>query len=347
MVFNKLIYILLILSATLCHAQRIDISGAGATFPAPIYIRWAELYEKQTQVRINYQPIGSGGGIQQVIAGTVHFGASDKPLSEKELRKNKLVQFPTLLGGVVPVYHIPELGNAPLKMTGELLSEIFLGKVIYWNDPKIQALNPEVLLPAKKITVVHRSDGSGTTFLLTHYLSQISSEWMTKVGSDVAVRWPVGIGGKGNDGIVVFIKQIPYSIGYVEYSYVCMHHLQFTKLKNSADNFIEPSIESITAAAKDANWQESNLLLNRLELKNVWPITGATFILMRQEINDSNRQETKNILNFINWAFQHGDKEAIKLHFAPLPTSIKKQIFQQWQQEFIDKSLSMTRTIKQ
>lgn len=342
MILKWLIGWCLLITYGQCFAEHLDISGAGATFPAPIYIRWAELYEKKTHVQINYQPIGSGGGIQQIIAGTVQFGASDKPLNDKELNKYKLIQFPTLLGGVVPIYHIPEIKNQSLKISGEVLSEIFMGKILYWNDPKIQLLNPNLKLPEKRITVVHRSDGSGTSFLFTHYLSQVSKEWSEKIGSDVSIQWPVGIGSKGNDGVVVFVKQIPYSIGYVEYSYVCIHHLQYMQLQNATGDFIEPSIESITSAAKGANWQESNLLLNASKINHAWPITGATFILMKQQIDDRNRKETQAILRFFDWIFKNGDSEAIKLHFAPLPLTIKKQIHQQWEQNFMMKKTTGT-----
>jgi phosphate transport system substrate-binding protein len=314
-------------------AEEIDISGAGATFPAPIYIRWAEIYEKLKHVRINYQAIGSGGGIQQIMAGTVHFGATDKPLTQEQLTKNHLIQFPTLLGGVVPVYNIPEI-KSPLKMNGDILAEIFMGKITNWNDAKIQILNPAVALPNKKITVIHRSDGSGTSFLFTHYLSQVSAEWKQSVGNDVSVQWPVGLGGKGNDGIVVFVKQIPYSIGYVEYSYVHTHQLQYTSLENAAHHFVEPSIETIKAAAKNANWKEPFLILTNQKMSNAWPITGATFILMKEQAHTANLKESIAILNFFDWAFKHGDSEAIKLNFVPIPNTVVQFIENEWKNQF-------------
>ena len=337
MIKNSLIKIFLMLGITLFSspilAEEIDVSGAGATFPAPIYIRWAELYEKHEHVRINYQAIGSGGGIQQITAGTVHFGATDKPLTQEQLTKNHLIQFPTLLGGVVPVYNIPEI-KAPIKMKGEILAEIFMGKITHWNDSKIQNLNPDVILPNKKITVIHRSDGSGTSFLFTYYLSQVSDAWKKKVGHDVYVQWPIGLGGKGNDGIVVFVKQIPYSIGYVEYSYVRTHQMQYMSLENSAHQFIEPSIETIKASAEHANWKEPFLILTNQKISNAWPITGATFILMKEQAHTTNLKESIAILNFFNWAFKYGDTEAIKLNFVPLPKNVVQYIENEWKKKF-------------
>jgi phosphate transport system substrate-binding protein len=332
--FKKISLIIgLTLASPLLFAEEIDISGAGATFPAPIYIRWAEIYEKIEHIRINYQAIGSGGGIQQIIAGTVHFGATDKPLTQEQLSKNHLIQFPTLLGAVVPVYHIPEI-KAPIKMTGEILADIFMGKISVWNDARIQTLNPDIALPNKKITVIHRSDGSGTSFLFTHYLSQVSHAWKKSIGSDVYVQWPIGLGGKGNDGIVVFVKQIPYSVGYVEYSYVLTHHLQYPLLENAAHHFIEPSIDSIKAAAENANWQDPFLILTNQNMPNAWPITGATFILMKDQAHALNPKENIAILKFFSWGFKHGNNEAIKLNFVPLPNTVIDFIKDEWHKQF-------------
>jgi len=307
------------------------LSGAGATFPAPLYAKWAESYKAQTGVGLNYQAIGSGGGIKQIKANTVDFGASDKPLKADALAAAGLYQFPTVMGGVVPVVNIPGITPGQVRLSGELLGAIFLGEVAKWTDPRIAALNPGVKLPALPITVVHRSDGSGTSFLFTSYLTAKSSAWGSKVGASDAVSWPTGIGGKGNDGVSAFVRQTKGSIGYVEYAYAKQNQMSHVLLQNKAGGFVAPSAESFAAAAAGADWAAAPgnylLLLDQPGEKS-WPITGATFILLHKK--QENVAKAKAALGFFDWAMGKGDAEAVALDYVPLPAEVKALIRKQW-----------------
>ncbi|BCK87226.1 phosphate-binding protein PstS [Sideroxyarcus emersonii] len=316
-----------------------DITGAGATFPYPIYAKWAEAYKAQANIGMNYQSIGSGGGIKQIEAKTVDFGASDMPLKPEDLEKNGLMQFPTVMGGDVPVYNLNDVGAGELKFTGPLLADIFLGKVTKWNDPAIAAINPGVKLPDQDITVVHRSDGSGTTFIWTNYLSKVSSEWSKKVGEGTAVNWPVGTGGKGNEGVASYVMRLKGSIGYVEYAYALQNKMAYGQLKNKDGRFVKPEDTSFKAAAANADWSKAPgmyLLLTEQAGKDSWPITGATFILMHttQDKPDS----AKEVLKFFDWAYENGDKLAADLDYVPMPDSVVKLIHAAWKAQIKDAS---------
>lgn len=322
------------LGATLVAAgvvQAADLSGAGATFPAPVYSKWAAAYEDYTGNQLNYQAIGSGGGIKQIKAKTVDFGASDKPLKPDELDAAGLYQFPTVIGGVVPVTNVPGLHSGRLKVTGALLAQIFLGNIKNWNDPQIKALNPGLGMPNLPITVVHRSDGSGTSFLFTTYLSSQSPEWKSEVGGNDSVQWPTGLGGKGNDGVSAFVKQTQGAIGYVEYAYAKQNKMPYLLVKNSAGNYPAPNAAAFAAAASSAPWSTSPgnyvLLLNQPGA-NAWPISGATFILMYK--NPSNPAASANVLKFYDWAYKYGDAAASALDYVPLPAAVKAMVRKQW-----------------
>lgn len=308
-----------------------SLSGAGATFPAPLYAKWAEDYRAATQVTINYQAIGSGGGIKQIEANTVDFGASDKPLKPDDLDKNGLYQFPTVIGGVVPVVNLPGIRPGQIKLTGQLLGDIFLGVVKRWDAPQIAALNAGVKLPALPITVVHRSDGSGTSFLFTTYLSLKSPVWQSKVGASDTVNWPTGLGGKGNDGVSAFVKQTAGAIGYVEYAYARQNGATYALLQNQAGQFPAPEAQAFAAAAAGADWSKAPgnyLLLLDQPGAGSWPITGATFILVHKEQADPAKAEA--ILKFFNWAYNSGDQTAAGLDYVPLPAAVKDLVRQQW-----------------
>ncbi len=307
------------------------ITGAGATFPAPIYSKWAEAYQQAGNPALNYQAIGSGGGIKQIKVGTVDFGASDKPLGEADLNEAGLYQFPAVIGGVVPVVNVPGVQPYQLRLSGALLADIFLGKVKQWNAPEITAINPGVALPNLPITVVHRSDGSGTTFLYTSYLAKVSPTWQQQVGANDAVNWPTGLGGKGNDGVAAFVRQTAGSIGYVEYAYAKQNGLSAVQMQNAAGTFLRPSAESFAAAAEGAPWATTPgnaVLLIDQQGANSWPITGASFILLYR--NPKNPQAAANVLKFYDWAFKNGDQAAAELDFVPLPQSVEEQLRQQW-----------------
>jgi phosphate transport system substrate-binding protein len=312
-------------------AHAADISGAGATFPNPVYTKWAETYKAQTGIGLNYQPIGSGGGIKQIEAKTVDFGASDKPLKPEDLQANGLYQFPTVMGGVVPVVNVPGPQPGQLKLTGALLAQIYLGNITKWSDPKIAALNHGVKLPNLPITVVHRSDGSGTSFLYTSYLTLVSPEWKMKVGASDSVQWPTGLGGKGNDGVSAFVKQTIGSIGYVEYAYAKQNHATFVLLQNAAGQFPQPQAPAFAAAAAGADWTKAPgnylLLLNQPGAKS-WPITGATFILVYKA--QANPATGKAVLSFFDWAYKNGDAAAAQLDYVPLPAAVKTLVRKQW-----------------
>ena len=322
---------LMLLAATPALAEDITITGAGATFPYPLYVQWAQTYQRLTGVNINYQPIGSGGGIQQIKAKTVNFGASDKPLSAAELKQDGLTQFPTVVGGVVAVVNLPNLKN-PIVLSGSVLADIYLGKISHWNDPKIAALNAGIVLPNQAITVVHRSDGSGTTFLFTHYLSDTNTSWKSQVGADTAVSWPAGVGGKGNEGVASYVQRIKGSIGYVEYAYAEQNHLNFAQLKNQSGNIVSPSLATFAAAANYAHWNSQNNFAEILTNEpgaNSWPIAGATFILLNTPAADA--QKTAEVLKFFNWAYHDGKTAAAELNYVALPDSVVKLIQDQWQ----------------
>ena len=306
-----------------------NVTGAGASFPAPLYSKWAADYNKATNVKINYQSVGSGAGLRQIEAKTVDFGASDAPLKDDELAKKGLVQFPTVIGGVVPVVNIKGVAPGQMKLTGAVLGDIYLGKITKWTDPAIQALNPGLALPDAAIAPVRRADGSGTSFIFTNYLSKVNPEWKSKVGEGTAVNWPVGAGGKGNEGVAAFVGRLPNSIGYVEYAYVKQNKMTFAQLKNSAGTFVSPDDTSFKAAAAGADWAKSFYqILTEQPGKDAWPITGATFILM-QKVQDKPAQATAS-LKFFEWAYQNGDKTADDLDYVPMPASVKTIIEKSW-----------------
>lgn len=318
----------LTLAATAVSAT--DITAAGASFPAPIYAKWAESYQKSSGNRINYQSIGSGGGIKQIIAKTVDFGASDMPLKAEDLAKDGLIQFPTVIGGVVPVVNIAGVKPGDMKLTGLVLADIYLGKIAKWNDKAILDLNPKLVLPDQAIAVVRRADGSGTTFIFTNYLSKVNPEWKQKVGEGTAVQWPLGLGGKGNEGVAAFIQRVPGAIGYVEYAYAKQNKLAHTLLQNSAGNFVAPDDLTFKAAAVGADWNKSNFgeILTEQSGKESWPITGATFILMHK-VQDKPTQAAE-VLKFFEWSYKNGGKMAEELDYVPLPESLIKLIHTSW-----------------
>ncbi|HJV60440.1 MAG TPA: phosphate ABC transporter substrate-binding protein PstS [Albitalea sp.] len=318
----------LAMTAGAVYAQ--DVTGAGATFPAPLYAKWADAYNKATGVRINYQSVGSGAGIKQIESKTVDFGASDMPLTDADLAKNGLLQFPTVIGGVVPVVNIKGIKPGQIKLTGILLADIYLGKITKWNDAALTALNPGVPLPDAAISVVRRADGSGTSFIFTNYLSKVSPEWKSKVGEGTAVNWPTGAGGKGNEGVAAFLGRLPNSIGYLEYAYVKQNKLTYTLLKNKDGQFAAPDAANFKAAAAGAEWSKSFYqLLTEQPGKDTWPISGATFILMHKQ-QDKPAQATST-LKFFDWAYKNGDKMADELDYVPLPDTVKGLVRKQWQ----------------
>ncbi len=311
--------------------QAQDITGAGASFPAPLYSKWAADYNKATTIKVNYQSVGSGAGIKQIDAKTVDFGASDMPLTDDELNKKAQLQFPTVIGGVVPVVNLAGIAPGKLLLTGEVLADIYLGKITKWDDAAIKALNPTLSLPDALIAPVRRSDGSGTSFIFTNYLSKISAEWKTKVGESTAPNWPVGLGGKGNEGVSAFVSRIPNSIGYVEYSYVKQNKMTYAKLKNSAGTFVDPDDTAFKAAAAGADWAKSFYqILTNQPGKDSWPITGATFILMHK-VQDK-PANASSALKFFDWAYKNGDKTADDLDYVPMPNSVKDAIRKSWSQ---------------
>jgi phosphate transport system substrate-binding protein len=305
------------------------LNGAGATFPYPVYSAWANEYNKITGMRLNYQSIGSGGGIKQIAERTVDFGASDKPLTPEELAKSNLLQFPAVIGGVVPVVNIPGVKPGQLKLDSEAVCRIYLGEIKNWNDPGIGKLNPGLSLPNSAITVVHRSDGSGTTAIFTDYLSTACPEWKEKVGAGTSVSWPAGIGGKGNEGVANYVQHQPNSIGYVEFAYAKQNNLTHTLLKNRAGAFVAPGFESFGDAAATADFDPKKdfyLWLNNAPGKKAWPIAGATFILLAREKKNSNIK----VVKFFDWAFKNGDNKAKELIYVPLPASLRTKIEGYW-----------------
>ena len=308
-----------------------QISGAGASFIYPLVSKWSADYNVATGNQINYQSIGSGGGIAQIKAGTVDFGSSDKPLSSEELAQSGLAQFPSAIGGVVPVLNVEGIEAGKLRLTGALLADIFLGKVAKWNDAAIAAANPGVALPDLKISLVHRSDGSGTSFNFTNYLSKVSPEWKEKVGEGTSVQWPGGVGGKGNEGVASYVQQIKGGIGYVELAYALQNNMPFASLQNAAGNFVEPSAETFAAAASSADWanaQDFNLVITNAPGEQAWPITATNFMLVRKD--GKHNADTR---AFFKWAFDNGRKQAEELHYVPLPAELVTQIEAYWAEQ--------------
>ncbi|MFD0668582.1 phosphate ABC transporter substrate-binding protein PstS [Ramlibacter sp. MAHUQ-53] len=321
--------------AGLAFAQ--EVTGAGASFPAPLYAKWAADYNKATGVRVNYQSVGSGAGIKQIDAKTVAFGASDMPLADEELAKKGQIQFPTVIGGVIPVINIQGIAAGQLRLSGPVLADIYLGKIAKWNDAAIKALNPSLNLPDAAIAPVRRADGSGTSFIFTNYLSKVSPEWKSKVGEGTAVNWPTGTGGKGNEGVAAFVGRLPNSIGYVEYAYVKQNKMNYAQMQNAAGKFVNPDDSAFKAAAAGANWAKSfyQILTNQPGDQS-WPMTGATFILMHK--SQDKPAEAATALKFFDWAYKNGDKVADDLDYVPMPAAVKQQIEKLWATEIKDAS---------
>ncbi len=322
------------------HAGEVKaISGAGATFPYPVYAKWAAAYYKLTGIKLNYQSIGSGGGIKQIKAKTVDFGASDAPLKPENLEKWGLFQFPMIMGGVVAVVNLKGIKPGELKISNKTLVDIYLGKITKWDDPAIKAENPGLSLPNKVITVVHRADGSGTTWIFTNFLSKVSKEWKEKVGNAKAVAWPTGIGGKGNEGVASYVKRITGSIGYVEYAYALQNKLTYIKLKNRDGAYVEPNMKSFQAAAANADWEHAKgfyIVLTNQPGKDSWPITGASFILLHKVQERPN--VAKAVLSFFDWCYKNGQEMAMKLDYVPMPENVVKLVEKAWATEIKDKS---------
>ncbi|MCA8928006.1 MAG: phosphate ABC transporter substrate-binding protein PstS [Alphaproteobacteria bacterium] len=325
------------LVASLSTASAADISGAGATFPYPIYAKWADAYKKATGIGLNYQSIGSGGGIKQIKAKTVTFGASDAPLSGKDLEKYGLVQFPMVMGGIVPVINVDGIAAGALTLDGKTLADIFLGKIGKWNDAAIQALNPDAKLPNQAIAVVHRSDGSGTTFNFTYYLSDVSADWKSEVGTEKAVQWPVGIGAKGNEGVANNVANTKGSIGYVEYAYALQNGLPYAKMMNKAGKVVAPTAEAFAAAAASADWASKpgyGVILANQPGDASWPMTAGTWILVYAQPKDADA--TREALKFFDWSYKSGAGMADELHYVAMPESVVKQVEQTWSSEIKD-----------
>ena len=312
-------------------AAQADITGAGATFPYPIYAKWADAYKKATGVAMNYQSIGSGGGIKQITAKTVDFGASDMPMKGEDLEKAGLIQFPAIIGGVVPVYNIKGVDSGKLKITGEVLANIYLGRIRVWNDPAIVALNPGLALPAEAITVVARSDGSGTTFIFVNYLSKISADWKSTVGEGTSVKWPTGVGGKGNEGVASYVGRLNGSIGYVEYAYAKQNKLAVAQMQNRDRQWVLPDDLTFKAAAAGAEWTKTpgmGVILTDQPGKATWPMSGASFILMH--VKQDKPDQGRAVIRFFDWAFKNGAAMADELDYVPIPDAVIPHIQTQW-----------------
>ncbi len=316
------------------QAEVTQITGAGATFPYPIYAKWASAYEKATGIRLNYQSIGSGGGIKQIKKKTVDFGASDAPMKPKELDEYGMIQWPQIMGGVVPVVNLPGIASGQIRLDGETLADIFLGRIKRWDDARIARLNPDVALPKKAITVVHRSDGSGTTFIFTNYLTKVSRSWAKQVGNAKAVAWPAGVGGKGNEGVASYVKRIGGAIGYVEYAYALQSRMTYVLLRNKSGAYVAPTAANFQAAAAGAEWGKARhyyLILTDQPGSNAWPITGASFIIVYKKADKP--EHTAAVLRFFDWAFHHGGEMAERLAYVPMPEKVVKRIETTWSQE--------------
>lgn len=312
-------------------AQAENFTGAGATFPAPVYTAWAQAYKGATGNELNYQAIGSGGGIRQIQAKTVDFGATDKPLKQQDLDKSGLTQFPTVVGGIVPIINLPGVNSGQLKLTGDIIANMYLGRVTRWNDPAITRLNPGLRLPGLPVTVVHRSDGSGTSFVFTTYLASRSQAWANTVGANDSVNWKTGLGGKGNDGVAAFVKQTPGSIGYVEYTFARKDKVAYALVQNNAGQFPQPNAAAFREAAASAPWGKvpgNYVLLLNQPGHNAWPISAATFILVPR--NPENPGRVAAVLRFFDWAYKTGDKTALGLDYVPLPPQVKDLVRRQW-----------------
>ena len=329
--FKSRAAVAILAASSVFAANAADITGAGASFIYPVMSKWSADYSTATGNKVNYQSIGSGGGIAQIKAKTVDFGSSDAPLKPEDLAAAGLAQFPSVIGGVVPVVNVAGIAPGALKLDGAVLANIFLGKIKTWNDPAIAALNPGVTLPNAKVTVVHRSDGSGTTFNFVNYLSKVSPEWKSKVGEGTSVQWPDGVGGKGNEGVASYVKQIKGSIGYVELSYALQNGMPYTAMQNAAGNWVEPSAETFAAAAASADWasaKDFNLVITNAPGEQAWPITATNFMLMQKKPKDAKRNQ--DTLAFFKWAFENGQAQANELHYVPLPAELVKQIEAYW-----------------
>ncbi len=319
--------------SSLAHAT--DVTGAGSSFVYPILSKWSQAYSQNSDNRINYQSIGSGGGIAQIKAATVDFGASDAPLSSEDLQKSGLGQFPTIIGGIVPVVNIEGIEPGKLKLDGETLAKIFLGEIKTWNDPAIAKLNPDLKLPGDNITVVHRSDGSGTSYNFTNYLAKVSPEWKQKVDFGTTVNWPAGVGGKGNEGVSAYVKQIKNSIGYVEYAYALQNKMAHAQLKNAAGKFVQPNSDSFQAAADTADWgsaKDFNLLMTNASGEQAWPITATTWVIMYKD--PKNPERSKAAFDFFKWSLENGQKDAAALDYVALPDSLVDKIESYWSSDF-------------
>jgi len=318
-------------------AQAADITGAGSTFAAPIYTKWADAYQKSGGGKVNYQGIGSSGGVKQIVAKTVDFAGSDAPLKDEDLAKEGLFQFPTVVGGVVPVVNVPGVTPGELTLSGEVLGDIYLGKIKKWNDPAIVALNPKAKLPDTDIAVVRRADGSGTSFIWTNYLSKVNADWKSKVGEGSTVNWPTGTGGKGNDGVAAFVQRLPGAIGYVEWAYAKQNKMTYVGLKNSSGTVVEPKTETFKAAAAGADWSKSFYqILTNEPGKNAWPIVGATFVLVHT--TQEKAPQGTETLKFFDWAFKNGSQAANDLDYITLPESVVSEIRTQWKSKVKDAS---------
>jgi len=320
-------------------ARAVDITGAGATFPYPIYAKWAEAYKQKTGIGMNYQSIGSGGGIAQIKAKTVDFGASDMPLKPEDLQAAGLMQFPAIIGGVVPVVNIEGVAPGVMRFTGPVLADIYLGKIKKWNEKPIAELNPSIKLPDELITVVRRSDGSGTTFVWTDYLSKMSPEWKDKVGASTAVSWPEGVGGKGNEGVAAYVQRIKGSIGYVEFAYAKRNKMAHASVQNKEGQFVQPDDDTFQSAAAFADWKSAPgfyQILTNPPGKESWPITSASFILM--QIKQDKPQNAAEVVKFFDWAFKNGQKMAAELDYVPMPDAVVKLIGDAWKSQLKDNS---------
>jgi phosphate transport system substrate-binding protein len=316
------------------QAQPLSLNGAGATFPYPVYSQWAHKYHQTTGVKVNYQSIGSGGGIAQIKAKTVDFGASDEPLKPEALQEDGLIQFPMLVGGVVPVVNLPGIAAGQMRLTPEVLAKIFLGKITRWDDPAIKNLNNEIALPPLNITVVRRADGSGTTWIFTTYLAKLSPEWKEKVGAGKAVSWPAGVGAKGNEGVAAYVQRVKGAIGYVEYAYALQNKMTHTMMKNGAGRFVNPDMKSFQAAAANAEWEKAPgyyLVLIDQPGEESWPITGATFILLHKDQTDAAKAGA--MLKFFDWCYRHGAEIAQKLDYVPIPSKVVELVEATWAKE--------------
>ncbi|QJI13495.1 phosphate ABC transporter substrate-binding protein PstS [Pseudomonas sp. ADAK22] len=327
-----------VLFAALCLsgvAHATDVTGAGSSFVYPVLSKWSQDYSKNSSNRINYQSIGSGGGIAQIKAATVDFGASDAPLSADELKAGGLGQFPSVIGGIVPVMNVEGIAPGQLKLDGDVLAKIFLGDIKAWNDPAIAALNPGLNLPVANITVVHRSDGSGTSYNFTNYLAKVSDSWKTKIGFGTTVPWPVGVGGKGNEGVSAYVKQIKNSIGFVEYAYALQNKMAYTQLKNASGKFVKPDAKAFQAAADTADWanaKDFNLIMTNAPGEGAWPITATTWIIMYKQ--PKNAEQSQAAFSFFKWSLEKGQQQAAALDYVALPDSLVSRIEGYWKSDF-------------